>query len=238
MYNKFRLEELPVVADLLLQLMNRDRQYFTSFSSDFNDAYISNVQTQIVRIKDLIPAQAITAKKSKLTSDRYQKMKEIMHLLDRINAYVWRASDQLNIIADDFGVREAKQELKRKNVEGSLMRIREVEQNISSNLQALKTKGYKIDLGDELLESTEIMAHMNLQKMEMISQRKQLVVHNHSQYQLLWNYILEILEIGKLVMRLEKVKADEYKFCNLLTHVRKSAAVSDVSLKQECFEKD
>jgi hypothetical protein len=229
MYNKFRLEELPVVADLLLQLMNRDRHYFASFSSEFNDAYIADVQTQILRIQDLIPAQIISAEKSKLTSLRYQVMGEIMYILDRIDAYVRRASDQLNVHADDFGIREAKQDLKRKNVEGSLMRIKEVEQNISLNLQALQIKGYKIELGEELLESTEKMAEMNLLKVEMISRRKQLVIQNHTQYQLLWNYILEISDIGKLVMRLEQAKANEYKFCNLLKHIRKTATVLDVS---------
>lgn len=229
MYNKFRLEELPVVADLLLQLMNRDRHYFASFSSEFNDAYIADVQTQILRIQDLISAQIISAEKSKLTGLRYQLMGEIMYILDRIDAYVRRASDQLHVHADDFGIREAKQDLKRKNVEGSLMRIKEVEQNISLNLQALQIKGYKIELGEELLESTEKMAEMNLLKVEMISRRKQLVIQNHTQYQLLWNYILEISDIGKLVMRLEQAKANEYKFCNLLKHIRKTATVLDVS---------
>lgn len=238
MYNKFRLEELPVVADLLLQLMNRDRQYFASFSSEFNDAYRANVQTQILRTQNLTPAQTISAEKSKLTSVRYHVMGEIMYILDRIDAYVRRASGQLNVHAGDFGIREAKQDLKRKNVEGSLMRIKEVEQNILVNLPALQIKGYKIELGEELQELTKKMAEMNLLKTEMLSRRKQLVIQNHTQYQMLWNYILEIADIGKLVMRLDQDKAGEYKFCNLLKHIRKPEAVLGDSSKQEHVEND
>lgn len=238
MYNRFRLEELPVVADLLLLLLKRDQDYFTSFSLDFNEVYRTNVETQILRIQNLTSPQTISAEKAKLTSTRYQVMEQIKHVLNRVDAYVYRASDQLQVLSADFGIREAKQELKRKNVEGSVMRMKEVEQNIANNLRALQTKGYKIELGLELQTLTQRMADMNLLKIEMISQRKQLVIDNHIQYQLLWNFIVEISDIGKLVMRADKSKADEYKFCNLLNHIRKATTGSRDSLPQEYFENE
>ncbi|WP_101259794.1 hypothetical protein [Labilibaculum filiforme] len=229
MYNKYRLEELPIVADLLLQLMNRDLHHFASFSAEFNEDYLKRVREEVSKTQRLTSVQTITAEKSKLTSVRYAVMIKISYLLDRVDAYATRAADQLQVLPADFGVREAKQELKRKNVEGSWMRIKEVEKNIATNLVALQAKGYPAELGLELHELTGKMTRMNLQKVEMISRRKQLVIQNHIQYQRLWQYILEISDIGKLVMRPERGKASEYQLCNLLKHIRKPVLVEGSS---------
>lgn len=220
-YFKFRQEELPVVGEILLQSFNRDRKKFKGFSEDYNDEYAKSVKAQIEKVQDLMLAPSLTAEISKITEDLYQNMKEIVPKLDLLAAYAQRANKALTIKSANFGIKECKKELRRKNVEGFTVKMTMVQQNIEKNAEPLKAKGYKKALGTELEKLTKKIYDLNLKQEKKITERKQLVAENHVEFDALWKMLSDISKLGKLLMKKDTAKAEDYMFSNVLNKVRK-----------------
>jgi len=221
-YSKFRLEELPIVADLLLYYLDRDRSAFLGFSNKFDDSFSDQIRIQILTVRSLIPARVITSEKVKVTEDLYQKMDVVDKKLNFVQAYADLANETMDINSKDFGIRKCKQQLKARNVEGALSKLNMVEQNIDGNLIALQAKGFKNDLLKEIVELHTDIAELNLLQEQKNMERKELVDKNHKEYEKLWNCITEISRMGKLLMRDDQLKMNDYKLCELIKHVRKS----------------
>ena len=228
---KFRQEELPIVGEILLQMFSRDRSAFENFSAEYNDVFLTEVGNQIKKVNDLTQAPTLTAETKKITSDLYGCVNDILPKLDLIAAYAQRANKYLIIKASDFGVKQAKKEIKRNNIEGYCTKVKVVEQNIANNLDALKLKGYTDELGVELKEITQKACDLNLIQEEKIREKKQLVADNHSEFDLLWKLLNDISKTGKLLMKADKQKSEDYMFTHILKQVRKPKVASVVKKK-------
>ncbi len=231
-YFKFRQEELPIVGELLLQLFNRDRIKFENFSAEYNDEFIISVKDQIGKVLKLVNSASLTGKISKITEELYQVMGNVKPNLDLIAAYAQRANKNLNIPYSKFGLKEVKKELRRKNVEGFIMKVEILQKNITDNLEALKAKGYKENLGTELGIMSEKIYDLNLVQEGKMSERKQLVVDNNVEFTTLWQMLSDISKTGKLVLKANPSMADEYKFSHVLKKVRKANVKVDKKKKK------
>lgn len=220
-YFKFRQEELPVVGEILLQSFKRDRKKFKGFSEDYNDEYAKSVKSQIEKVQDLILAPSLTAEISKITEDLYADMEEIVPKLDLVAAYAQRANKSLNVRSSDFGIKECKKELRKKNVEGFSVKATMVLQNIEKNFDALADKGYKKELGTGIEKLAKKIYDLNLKQENKTGERKQLVVENHVELDKLWTMLTDISKLGKLLMRKDTAKAEDYMLTNVLAKVRR-----------------
>ncbi len=230
-YFKFKQEELPVVGELLLQLFNRDRTKFEEFSAEYNDEFKTSVVAQIETVLKLVHSASLTGKISKITEELYQVLDDIKPNLDLIAAYAQRANKSLNIPYSKFGVKEVKKELRRRNVEGFTMKAEILQKNITDNLEALKAKGYKEELGTELGVMSKKAYDLNLVQEGKLSERKQLVVDNNAEFTTLWKMLSDIAKTGKLVLKANPSMADEYKFTHILKKVRKPVVVQNKKAK-------
>lgn len=230
-YFKFRQEELPVVGELLVQLFIRDRSKFEDFSGEYNNEYLASVQKQIEKVREVTQAPTVTAELKKITANLYAKMEEILPKLDLIAAYARRANSKLLIKSSDFGVKEAKKELRKKNVEGFSLKWKIVQQNIANNLEALTEKGYKESLGTEIESMSQQVHDLNLSQEDKLSQRIQLVVDNNSEFTTLWGMLSDISKTGKMLMKSDDLKSKEYMFSKLINKVRKASVSKE--LKKE-----
>ncbi|RUT79180.1 hypothetical protein [Ancylomarina longa] len=227
-YFKFRQEELPVAGDLMLQLINRDISDFEAFSPEYNGEYVTGVRNQISKVRDLTQSPLLTAEIAKITEDLYLSMDQVLPLLNRIAAYAQRANKSLNIKYAAFGVKEAKKNLRSRNVEGYCAKVKVVQQNIANNLEALKGKGYKEELGTELETLTQKIYDLNLVQEGKLRERKQLVIDNNSEFNVLWSMLSDISKTGKLVMSYDKTKADDYRLNQIIKLVRKPVVVEKI----------
>lgn len=150
-YFKFRQEELPIVGEILLQMFTRDRSAFENFSAEYNDEFLTQVSNQIKKVNELTQAPTLSAEIKKITADLYECADGIIPQLDLVAAYAQRANKALTVRAADFGVKQAKKEVRRKNIEAFCAKMKVVEQNIANNIEALKAKGYKETLGTNLI---------------------------------------------------------------------------------------
>jgi len=220
-FYKFRQEELPVVGALLLQMFVRDRSSFEKFSPEYKGEFLTIVETQIQKVLGLTQAATLRAEIKKKTADLYNCVDAIIPILDLIAAYAKRAGASLNIKASDFGITQAKKEIRKRNIEGVCTKVKVVEQNIANNLNALKERGYTEKLGAELVEMTQKAYKLNLIQEEKIREKKQRVADNLTEYTLLWCFLKDLSETGRLLMKADQQKCDAYKFCNIIKQVRK-----------------
>lgn len=146
-FYKFRQEELPVVGELLLQMFLRDQSAFENFSPEYKGEFFTIVEHQIKKVRDLTQAPTLRAEIKKMTADLYSCADEIIPKLDLIAAYAKRASESLTIKVNDFGVTQAKKEIRKRNIEGVCTKMKIVEQNIANNFDALQARGYTLNLG-------------------------------------------------------------------------------------------
>ncbi|MCZ4693499.1 hypothetical protein DWB61_01050 [Ancylomarina euxinus] len=228
---KFRQEELPIVGEILLQMFTRDRSAFEDFSAEYNDEFLNEVSNQIKKVNDLTQAPMLTAEIKKTTADLYECIDGVIPKLDLITAYAQRANKALNIKAADIGVKQAKKEIKKRNVEGYCAKVKVVEQNIANNLEALKARGYKEALGNELAQMTKKAYDLNLRQEEKIREKKELVSNNHIEFDKLWKFLSDISKTGKLVMKDNKQKSEDYMFTHIIKLVRKPKAAVAVKTK-------
>ncbi|WP_372756224.1 hypothetical protein [Labilibaculum sp.] len=237
-YFKFRQEELPVVGEILLQLFTRDRAKFEDFSAEYNDEYLASLQAQIQKIKDLTQAPTLTAEIKKITEDLYSLMGEVIPKLDLIAAYAHRANSKLLLKSSDFGVKDAKKELRRKNVEGFFLKMKIVQQNIASNLEALTEKGYKESLGSEIEEMSQKVYNLNLKQEDKLSKRKQLVVDNNAEFTIMWKMLSDLSKTGKMLLKSDDLKSKEYMFTKLINKVRNIPVTKEVKKDKRGSESD
>lgn len=228
---KFRQEELPVAGEILLQLLIRDRNKFEGFSADYNDEFIASVKNQINIVREVTQSLTLTAIIKKITEDLYQTMDSVLPKLNLIQAYAQKANKTLNIKASGFGVKEAKKMIRIRNVEGYSVKISVVNQNIANNLEALKAKDYKESIGTEIQEKSNVIYDLNLKQEQKLSERKQLVVDNNGEFTVLWEMLSDISKMGKLLMKADPSKAEEYMFSNILKQVRKVTLKTDPKTK-------
>lgn len=246
LYYKFKQEELPFVGEILLQLFLRDRKKFSNFSPEFNDEFVSDLETRIQRVADLTQSKTHTAEIKKITSDLYENLDSILPKLEFISAYARRANKSLLVKASDFGVKEARKMIRLRNVEGYCAKVKVVQQNINNNLEVLKKKGYKNSLGTELEGMTQKVYDLNLLQEQKTSERKQLVADNNAELDELWKMLSDISKTGKMLMKEDESKAEEYMFSYLIHKVRKTntkietkrkkpavAPVSEIPVPQE-----
>jgi hypothetical protein len=228
-FYKFRQEELSVVGELLLQMFERDRNTFEKFSPEYKGEFLEIVENQILKILNLTQAPTLRAEIKRKTSDLYQCVDEIIPILDLIAAYAKRANAALTLKATDFGVMQAKKEIRKRNIEGVCTKVKVVEQNISNNWEALKERGFTEALGAELNSMTRKAYSLNLLQEEKIREKKQLVVNNITEYTLLWCFLKDLSETGRLLMKADKQKCDGYKFSHIIKQVRKTKPNVDIT---------
>lgn len=230
---KFRQEELPIVGEILLQMFTRDRSAFEDFSAEYNDEFLNEVSKQIKKVNDLTQAPTLTAEIKKTTEELYDCLDGITLKLDLIAAYAQRANKALIVKAADFGVKQAKKEIKRKNVEGYCAKVKVVEQNIANNLEALKARGYKVALGTEISKMTKKAYDLNLLQEEKIRLKKEMVSNNHAEFNKLWTIMADLSKTGKLIMKVNKQKSEDYMFTHIIKQVRKPKAAPVAKKKIE-----
>ncbi|WP_282014909.1 hypothetical protein [Marinifilum flexuosum] len=222
-YFKFRREELPFVGDLMLSLFKRDRVKFEEFSPKYNDEFIASVSAQIHKVQDLTTTQSLTGEIKTITSELYQSMDDLVPKLNRLASYVQSANKSLVIKYADFGIREAKKELRLRNVEAYCAKQKVIEQNITKNLEQLKAEGYKEEFGLEIKNDTKAIYEKNLLQENKLRERKEHVTNNAGEFDVLWKMMSDISRKGKVVMAHDKQKSEEYMFTNILKKVRNIA---------------
>ncbi|MFA8433431.1 MAG: hypothetical protein ACEPOZ_02845 [Marinifilaceae bacterium] len=232
-FYKFRKEELPIVAGFIKQFYNRDRVEFENFSPEYNSEFETALNVKIEEVAHLVNPITLTSELKKVTERLYANLDAIRPILEHIQAYAMRSNKDLTINHKDFGCKQARQNARKKNVEGLIQWIKVVEQNISNNQTAMEARGYKAELGTELHQLIGKIDEDNQLQNQKLMERKELVANNLKSFDELWKMLHDISATGRLIFKYkDEVKMKEYMFSHMIKKVRHIAKPKDEKKKK------
>jgi len=229
-------EELPVVSKAVAFGLKRDLVDFTAFSPKFTPDYVTNFETKIITVSDLLEPQSETLAK-KIITERYSNtMNTLIDSINRVTGYLNLAKANLNITPASFGFAALRKSIVNHDVEGVIANLHIVLANIQTYKASLAEQGLTDELIDSLTAAFNSLAADKQQQIEITSNRRSIVQNNVSLLNELYNQIGEILSVGKILYKAtDPAKLADYTFAELLKKVRQIAK-SAVKTAQKTVE--
>lgn len=216
-------EELPVVSKFAAFGLKRDLADFTAFSPTFKLEYVTDFETKISVISDLVEPQAETLAKNLITDRLYATMAGLVKPLNYLSGYLALSKGSLKISDTDFGLIRLRKSINIKDVEGVLANLHVVIANVTTYKAALMEKGLTEEMITGLNLASQSLAADKQQQYEIMSNRKSIVQNNISLLNGVYEQLTEILSVGKIMYKAsDAAKLADYTFADLLKKVRQS----------------
>jgi len=217
-------EELPIVAKFVAFSLKRDLADFTAFSPKFTTSYVTDFETRITTISDLLEPQAETLAKSQITARYTATMAGLIDPINRISGYIKLAKADLNFTDASFGLSALRKSIEKNDVEGAIANLHIVLANINTYKAQLAAQGLTDEFIGGLTAAWQSMAADKQQQYEIISNRRSIVQNNVSLLNDVYNQITEINSVGKILYKgTDNAKLSDYTFSDLLKKVRQTS---------------
>lgn len=214
-------EELPVVAKFVAFSLKRDLADFTAFSPKFTTNYVTDFETKITTISDLLEPQSETLAKSIITARYTATMGGLTDSINRISGYIKLAKAELNITDAGFGLPALRKSIDKNDVEGAIANLHIVLANINTYKAPLAAQGLTDEFISGLTAASQSMAADKQQQYEITSNRRSIVQNNVSLLNEVYDQISEINTVGKILYKgMDAAKLADYTFTDLLKKVR------------------
>lgn len=221
---KCRHEELPFLGRIVHSLFNRDKSDFTTFSPDYVDVFGTTFETQNNVVMELVTSKKITAEIKKLTQKLGAHFKHGRNLLNKLERYARKALKSglaLTISPDDFGFKEARKDINKKNDEGVIKYLKLIQSNFNVNLQILETKGYTVAIQTEFDTLIKELSDDSVAQTMKKKEREVYIKNNIDEFNKLWDIIDDVLKSGKAIYKeKDPSKVKDYTYAQLIKTVR------------------
>jgi hypothetical protein len=216
-----KVEELPVICNYALFSLKRDLADFTSFSPKFNAAYVTDFETKIASASEVAMPRSETLDLKNLTVRLYATMDGLIEPINRVSGYLKLAQASLTVTAADFGLTLLRKNINSKNAEGVISSLRTVSNNLNRHTAVLSGQGLTPELTGRFTDAITSIAADNQKQYEITSNRANIVQNNLGLFNSLYEQLMEILNVGKILYKTaDAVKTQEYTFNSLLKQVR------------------
>ena len=242
---KCKNEELVVICDYVQSSFTRDLAEFTAFAPKFNQQYLTDFKNKNEAMNQVIFPQEKTKELKLLTARLYANMDKLLAPLDHLEGYVkLAASESLKPIEQDdeddddveveendpqtlpftpadFGITTLRQKLRRKDAEGVLKGLQLINSNIEKNSELLIKQGLSTTIINQFKAAFPEIDTDNQKQYEIVSKRRLLTDENIKLLNALYDQMMEICQIGKVLYKsTQKVKLPDYTFSYLIKKVR------------------
>ncbi|MEZ5195324.1 MAG: hypothetical protein R2764_02665 [Bacteroidales bacterium] len=217
----FRLEEVPVVASMVMDSLNRDLADFTAFSPKYDAVFVSDIATKVKAVEVKTNTQVYIAQLKTITTSLYNSTDSLRPLMTRLEGYVMLAKDELNIAPADFGISDVRNKIGTKDVEGLLDKLAITLMHTTNNLAVLETKGFTAEALTELETLTEAIRSKNPEQNLKMDEKEAGVQANLGLIKELWEIIAEVMDIGKRLYKYDDTeKTGDYTISTIKSRIR------------------
>jgi hypothetical protein len=214
-------EELPVICNYTVFSFKRDLADFTSYSPKINAAYVTDFETKIASVSEVVMPRSETLDLKNITIRLYAAMDGLIDPINRVSGYLNLAQASLTVTAADFGLTLLRKNIYSKNAEGVLSSLRTVNNNLIRHATVLGAQGLTPELTSRFTDAITSIAADNQKQYEITSNRANIVQNNLGLFNNLYEQLMEILNVGKILYKTtDAVKTQEYTFNSLLKQVR------------------
>jgi len=215
-------EELPVVCGFLAISLNRDLNDFVAFSPQFQSGYVDGFKAKIDAVDELVQPKSETIELKMLNERIYATLDSLITPINYIEGYLNLAGKTVPITATDFGLTSLRKSARSRDVESVLKLLRTVEGNLAKYKTELEAKGLTEALVLKFAETGTLLADDRNKKYELVSKRMALVQNNLGMLNDLYDQLVEICKIGKILYKqTDKAKLNDYTFSYLMKQVRR-----------------
>ena len=217
-------EELPSLGGFTVTSMSRDLADFTQYSKQFNAEYVNNFEAIIANANEVIQPKSEMMKQKEITTRIANTFIILFDASIRLAGYLKLSNGSLNLTPNKFGITLLKKHIVRKDAEGVIRSLKLVNDNIEMNKETLMSHG----LNDELIaifeNSQKSLGDDKRKQVEMISNRKGIILNNISLFNSLYAELCNIMTVGKIIYRTSNsAKLQDYTFSDLKKRVRRAA---------------
>jgi hypothetical protein len=215
-------EELPVVSGFLATSINRDLNDFVAYSPVFKNGYVDGFKARIYGVEQLVQPESETKELKMLTERIYETLDSLVSPANYVEGYVSLAGKAVPLSATDFGLTNLRKGLRNRDVENVLKVLRTVETNLNKYKTPLMEQGLTEELMAKFAAASILLADDKNKKYELVSNRMATVQNNIGMLNDLYDQLMEICRIGKILYKkTDRAKLNDYTFAYLMKQVRK-----------------
>lgn len=216
-----RIEELPVMAALLLSSFERDQDDFVSYSPKYGPEFIESYSELLGQLDTIAIPQTLRADQKNITRLMHETADSLRPLISKIEGYI-KQSNTLRASIDDFGISALRKDINSKNYEGIQFYLKVLRQMLVNNSGALSEEGLPADTVETLTGILQTIQANDIQQDQKMGEHKELVNVNIELYNELWDKMYSLMDIGKRLYKQEKTyKLDDYTMASLKAKVNK-----------------
>jgi len=226
---KCRIEEIPALSELTRDNYLRNGQLFAVFSTVFNATFMERYTEQLQKVKELIEPAVLTGEMKKITEHIAGHYDRARNMANKAEFHVKNAGSVLSVKPADFGFRNLRKSLAKRNDEAILRELRALVQLIDTNRAALVEHGLTEEFYNELKDFTGQFEKDSLDQIRKQHERCELVRDNSVEFSAMWGMIIEICTAGRAIARerKDKIMYADYTISHLMKKVRLMRSTTD-----------
>jgi len=215
-----KYEELPVLCGFCASSLARDLHDFTAYSPIFGEPYLAAFKARIEAVSKVNQPQSETVGLKVMTGQMYQRLDELITLVNYLSGYLRLAGKEVPVSAGDFGLVQLRKSARSRNVESVLMLLNTVEFHINKYKTALMAKGLTDELMTRLTDTGKRLAEDKDRRYAQVSNRAALVQYKQGLLQELYRQLSEICRIGKILYRqTDQAKLKDYTLARMMDQI-------------------
>lgn len=229
---KCKMEEVPVVAGFVSVSLQEDLADFQDYSSDYAQTTVDAINTKRNYCLDLEKADSVAQQLKAITARLVDKELSLRPLLNKLEGYVKRAADNLDVASSDFGVKTVRDAVSKGNDEGIIAGMKALLGNVARNQAALETSGMKTEFVAELTATLAEIDSLNNEQNRLQNERAKATATNLKDYNDLWDLVTTVCQDARAIYKgVDEVKLKRYTMSSLLQRVNAEGtrAKTDVS---------
>ncbi|MDR0604698.1 MAG: hypothetical protein LBG80_10385 [Bacteroidales bacterium] len=216
----YKIEDLPVIGEFLLDSLTRDIEDFNDFSSMFTADFLRAIGVKINSCKGFISSSVITKELKKVTQDLYYKSNILRLKLNMLEGYFKLGANDLDIQIENVGFKSVRNNITRHNTKGVLSNMQMIMTIVKRNQSVLTEKGLKPKIIKEIEMQIHEINELNMIQNEMITKRNKLTEKNIGMFNDLWTSLQPVLKTAKAIYRsVDEDKLKDYTVSQLVKRI-------------------
>jgi hypothetical protein len=213
----YKLEDLPVIGEIILNSLKKDINDFSRFSPVFTPDYLKAIETKINSCKEALNPPEINVKLEEARQFLYVKSRSLHRKLNTLDNYFKLGADKLDVPIKEIGIKNVVNSITGHNSENLVSNMEKMMEIVKRNQSVLEAKGLK----QKLLKDIEllILAINLLNKAQYILTYayKNMTEKNIEIFNDLWENLQTILKTAKAIYTdVDDVKLKNYTMSQLL----------------------
>ncbi len=229
----FRIEELGPIGGSTKGSFITDKPDFINFSPKYADPFITNFGAKLTLVDEVHSTRFYTKLIEQLTLAILVLIIGFRPKIRKLARYIDLAFTTTGMNQKQMGIQDVRIELKRKDVEKLLQRLKELLENCEANAAALEAVGFTEEKYTELKDMrTALKAKSDAQK-EKMQDKARAVADNMTLFVEVEEIILDIMATGKALYTFEhKERLPEYTISTKLNQIRQEKTEEQIQIEK------